>query len=143
MCKLARTFCNVGIQTHMWILCLLLLFFSVRIAHTHTGTHKQTKTKVSQTPRTCALMHIRPVLVDQPDQPPCFFGLHYYLTAVNKQFMPLNLGNTLHPDTRWSNHLDFLSLSASSYGKENSWRWSTDNTEAHYLLRALQGSFET
>lgn len=74
---------------------------------------------------------------------PHVFGFHSYLTAVNKQFMPFNLGNTLHPDTRWSNHLDFLSLSASSYGKENSWRSSTDNTEAHYLLRALQGSFET
>lgn len=72
---------------------------------------------------------------------PHVFGFHSYLTAVNKQFMPFNLGNTLHPDTRWRNHLDFLSLSASSYGKENSWRSSTDNTEAHYLLRALQGCF--
>lgn len=57
--------------------------------------------------------------------------------------MPLNLDNTLYPDTQLSNHLDFLSCSASSYGKENTWHWSTDNTEAHYLLRALQGSFET
>lgn len=91
------------------------------------------------------LMHIRPVLVDQlaAQSALVIFGFHSYLTAVNKQFMPLNLGSTLHPDTQWSNHLDFLSLAASSYGKENSWRWSTDNTEAHYLLRALQGSFET
>lgn len=56
--------------------------------------------------------------------------------------MPLNWGNTLYPDTRLSNYLDFLSLSSSSYGKENTWRASTDNTEAHYLLCALQGSLE-
>lgn len=56
--------------------------------------------------------------------------------------MPLNWGNTLFPDIRLGNHLDFLSLSSSSYGKGNTWRSSADNTEAHYLLCALQGSFE-
>lgn len=56
--------------------------------------------------------------------------------------MPLNRGNILYPNTRSSNHVDFLSLSASSYGKENTWPSSTDNTEAHYLLRAFQDNFE-
>lgn len=74
--------------------------------------------------------------------PPHVFGFHYYLIAANKQFMPLNWGNKLYPDTRLSNHLDFLSLSSSSCGKQNTWRSSTDNTEAHYLLHALYGSFE-
>lgn len=50
--------------------------------------------------------------------------------------MPLNWGNTLYPDTRLSNHLDFLSLSFSSCGKQNIWHTSPDNTEAHYLLHA-------
>lgn len=67
---------------------------------------------------------------------PHVFGILCYLTAVNKQCMPLNLDSTLYPDTQLSNHLDFLSRSASSYGKENTWRSSTDNTEAHYLLRS-------
>lgn len=66
----------------------------------------------------------------------CPHVFHYYLIAANKQFMPLNWGNTLYPDTRLSNHLDFRSLSSSSCGKQNSWRWATDNTEAHYLLHA-------
>lgn len=68
---------------------------------------------------------------------PHVFRFHYYLIAANKQLMPLNWGNTLYPDTRLSNHLDFLSLSSSSYGKQNTWRSSTDNTEAHYLLHTL------
>lgn len=67
---------------------------------------------------------------------PYVFEFHYYLIAANKQIVPLNLGNTLDPDTRLSNHLDFLSLSSSSYGKKNTWRSSTDNTKSHYLLRA-------
>lgn len=58
---------------------------------------------------------------------PHAFEFHYYLTAANKQFMPLNWGNTLYPDTRLSNHHDVLSLPSSSYGKENTWRSSTDN----------------
>lgn len=74
---------------------------------------------------------------------PHVFEFHYYLTAANKQFAPLNGSNALHPDTRLSNRREFLCLSSSSYGKESTWRSSTDNTEAHYLLRALQGSTET
>lgn len=74
-----------------------------------------------------------------PGSPLCpyVFGFHYYLIAANKQFMPLNWGNILYPDTWLSNHLDFFSLSSSSCGKQNTWRSATDNTEAHYLLHAF------
>lgn len=57
------------------------------------------------------------------DSPLCphVFGFCYYLVASNKQFMPLNWGNTLYPDTWLSNHLDFLSLCSLGYGKQNTW----------------------
>lgn len=54
--------------------------------------------------------------------------------------MALNWGNILYPETLLSNHLDFFS--SSSCGKQNTWRSSTDNTEAHYLQYARQASFD-
>lgn len=57
--------------------------------------------------------------------------------------MSLNWGNAFYPNGRLSNHHDFLSLSLLVLEKKNTWHSSTDNTEAYYLLHALQGSSET
>lgn len=77
MCKLAQTFWDVGSETHMWIWCFFLLFFSVKITHTQTLTHKQTKTNVSQTLWTCALTWCISDLnlcnSWEPDLPPCIW----------------------------------------------------------------------
>lgn len=75
-------------------------------------------------------------------------ALMYLDFTANKQFMSLNWGNAFYPIGRLSNNCDFLSLSLplSSFlvlGKKNTWHSSTDNTEAYYLLHALQGSSET
>lgn len=68
------------------------------------------------------------------------FGFHYYLTAANKQFMPLNWGNTLYPDTRLGNHLDFLSFfplwKRKYLALVHGQHWGP-------LSSSLQGSFET